>query len=269
MKPPLFFKRESMAVGEGSASDFWGGEGEVDVGGRSGKAIKKASLEERMSPFFLLGEISFVFFCFCFVLSLLPPFFFEGKTTFVKRHQSGEFEKKYFPTIGVEVRPMKFHTSRGLICFNCWDTAGQEKFGCLRDGYYIHGQCAIIFFDVTSCESYKNVPKWYNDIVRVCEKIPIVLVGNKVLTCCSIEKEKEATLAMISFFLLCRRCFSVCVRDGRRFAAECVFPHPFHVLLFASHRGILLPSCLPLPPPLLFFVFVFVLLCRLILWNEQ
>ncbi len=26
-----------------------------------------------------------------------------GKTTFVKRHKSGEFEKKYEPTIGVEV----------------------------------------------------------------------------------------------------------------------------------------------------------------------
>jgi GTP-binding nuclear protein Ran len=103
-----------------------------------------------------------------------------GKTTFVKRHLSGEFEKKYYPTIGVEVRPLKFHTSRGLICFNCWDTAGQEKFGCLRDGYYINGNCAIIMFDVTSRESYKNVPTWHRDIVRVCERIPIVLVGNKV-----------------------------------------------------------------------------------------
>ena len=27
-----------------------------------------------------------------------------GKTTFVKRHITGEFEKKYEPTIGVEVR---------------------------------------------------------------------------------------------------------------------------------------------------------------------
>ena len=27
-----------------------------------------------------------------------------GKTTFVKRHSTGEFEKKYEPTIGVEVR---------------------------------------------------------------------------------------------------------------------------------------------------------------------
>ena len=30
-----------------------------------------------------------------------------------------------------------------LYCrFNVWDTAGQEKFGGLRDGYYIQGQCA-------------------------------------------------------------------------------------------------------------------------------
>merc|ERR1712039_395298 len=28
--------------------------------------------------------------------------------------------------------------------------------------------------------TYKNVPNWHRDIVRVCENIPIVLVGNKV-----------------------------------------------------------------------------------------
>jgi GTP-binding nuclear protein Ran len=95
-------------------------------------------------------------------------FWFEitGKTTFVKRHLTGEFEKKYereyldfnvsfislisFPfqvdiqisrimiltaTIGVEVHPLDFHTNCGKIRFYCWDTAGQEKFGGLRDGY--------------------------------------------------------------------------------------------------------------------------------------
>lgn len=35
-------------------------------------------------------------------------------------------------------------------------------------------------FDVTSRVTYKNVPKWYKDLTRVCENIPIVLVGNKV-----------------------------------------------------------------------------------------
>ncbi|RCV22489.1 hypothetical protein SEVIR_4G236200v4 [Setaria viridis] len=103
-----------------------------------------------------------------------------GKTTFVKRHISGEFEKRYEPTIGVEVRPLDFTTSHGKLRFYCWDTAGQEKFGGLRDGYYINGQCAIIMFDVTSRLTYKNVPTWHRDISRVCENIPVVLCGNKV-----------------------------------------------------------------------------------------
>ena len=103
-----------------------------------------------------------------------------GKTTFVKRHLSGEFEKKYEPTINVEVHPLDFFTSYGKIRFWCWDTAGQEKLGGLRDGYYIHGNCAIIMFDVTSRLTHKNVPIWHRDLTRVCQNIPIVLCGNKV-----------------------------------------------------------------------------------------
>ena len=57
----------------------------------------------------------------------------------MKRHLTGEFEKKYVATLGVEVHPLVFHTNRGALKFNVWDTAGQEKFGGLRDGYYIQG----------------------------------------------------------------------------------------------------------------------------------
>jgi len=103
-----------------------------------------------------------------------------GKTTFVKRHKTGEFEKKYIATMGVEVSPLPFSTNLGIVVFNCWDTAGQEKFGGLRDGYYIGGQAAIIMFDVTARVTYKSVPHWHKDLVRVCENIPIVLCGNKV-----------------------------------------------------------------------------------------
>merc|ERR1712228_449921 len=103
-----------------------------------------------------------------------------GKTTLVKRHLTGEFEKIYIPTLGVEVHPLKFTTNCGPLSFNVWDTAGQEKFGGLRDGYYIQGQCAIIMFDVTSRITYKNVPNWHRDLTRVCENIPIVLTGNTV-----------------------------------------------------------------------------------------
>ena len=103
-----------------------------------------------------------------------------GKTTFVKRHVTGEFERKYVATLGVKVHPLLFHTNFGPLWFDVWDTAGQEKFGGLRDGYYVGGKCAIIMFDVTARVTYKNVPQWHRDLVRVCEKIPMVLCGNKV-----------------------------------------------------------------------------------------
>mmetsp|Transcript_68235 Transcript_68235/g.163742 ORF Transcript_68235/g.163742 Transcript_68235/m.163742 type:complete len:262 (+) Transcript_68235:90-875(+) len=103
-----------------------------------------------------------------------------GKTTLVKRHLTGEFEKKYVPTLGVEVHSLRFATNCGPITFNVWDTAGQEKFGGLRDGYYVHAACAIMMFDVTSRVTYQSVPKWHNDLVRTCPNIPMVLIGNKV-----------------------------------------------------------------------------------------
>lgn len=65
------------------------------------------------------------------------------------------------------MHPLDFTTNLGKIRFYCWDTAGQEKFGGLRDGYYIHGQCAIIIFDVTSRITYKSVPTWHRDLCRL------------------------------------------------------------------------------------------------------
>ena len=86
-----------------------------------------------------------------------------GKTTFVKRHLTGEFEKAYNATVGCEVHPMNFFTTKGEVRLMVWDTAGQEKLGCLRDGYYIGAHGAILMFDVCARITYQNVPKWHKD----------------------------------------------------------------------------------------------------------
>lgn len=117
-----------------------------------------------------------------------------GKTTLVKRHLTGEFTTKYVPTLGVEVSTLRFDTNCGPIAFNVWDTAGQEKFGGLRDGYYVHSDGAIVMFDVTSRVTYANVPKWFLDLKRACGNIPCVLVGNKV-----DSKEREMKAQQISY----------------------------------------------------------------------
>lgn len=103
-----------------------------------------------------------------------------GKTTYVKRHKTGEFEKKYIATQGVEVTQLTFFTNYGPIRLNIWDTAGQEKLGALREGYYIGADAAFIMFDMCSRITYKDIPKWYKDLVRICDNIPVCLIGNKV-----------------------------------------------------------------------------------------
>lgn len=117
-----------------------------------------------------------------------------GKTTFVTRHQTGEFEKRYIATQGVNVSSMVLHTTKGPIRFNIWDTAGQEKLGGLREGYYIGADAAIMMFDVTSRITYKNIPKWHKDLTRICENVPIVLVGNKV-----DSKDRKVKARQITF----------------------------------------------------------------------
>lgn len=76
-----------------------------------------------------------------------------GKTVLIKHHLTGEFEKKYIATMGVEIKPLSFSTSSGNIIFDMWDCAGQEKFTSLNDRYYVGAQAAIIMFDVTSVAS--------------------------------------------------------------------------------------------------------------------
>jgi GTP-binding nuclear protein Ran len=103
-----------------------------------------------------------------------------GKTTLVTKHLTGEFVQVYEPTLGVEVHPIVFNTTKGPIRFNIWDTAGQEKFSGLQDGYYVQADCAIVMFDLTGVLSYRDSKMWYDSVRNKCGNIPIIIVGSKV-----------------------------------------------------------------------------------------
>nr|QBK92446.1 MAG: Ras family GTPase [Pithovirus LCPAC401] len=102
-----------------------------------------------------------------------------GKTTFITRHMTGKFEKRYIPTQGKELRSILFSTNKGKIGFDILDIAGQEKFGLSTD-YFVGAECAVVMFDVTSLVSYKNAKVWVDLLRKSVPEIPIVLCGNKV-----------------------------------------------------------------------------------------
>lgn len=102
-----------------------------------------------------------------------------GKSSFVKRHKTGEFLEKYTATSKFEIHRLSFFTNLGKLVFDCWDISIHEKFRGLRDSCYINANAGIILFDVSSRDSFNNVLMWHHDLRRVCQNIPIVLCGNK------------------------------------------------------------------------------------------
>lgn len=55
-----------------------------------------------------------------------------GKTKLVKRLKNQNLNK-YIPTIGVDVSSVKYNNKEFIV----WITAGNEKYGGLRYGYWI------------------------------------------------------------------------------------------------------------------------------------
>lgn len=122
-----------------------------------------------------------------------------GKSSFITKIITGEFETKT-PTMGVEVYPVKFNNKQ----FNVWDCAGDNRFGGLRDGYYLNSEFCIIMFDNTQF-SQDNVKHWYNKFKRICPDGRVVVLNNRG----SIKSEKLSNFLRKNQI----RCFDVNIKD--------------------------------------------------------
>ncbi len=98
-----------------------------------------------------------------------------GKSTLLHRYKYNQFEKVYKPTVGAEVHPIQFQTNYGSIQVNIWDTAGQEKYSGLRDGYIINTHYIVIFYSVDSKLSARNISFWERD----AGLLPTTIIGTK------------------------------------------------------------------------------------------
>ena len=85
----------------------------------------------------------------------------SGKTTYLKRLRTGDFDPRYIPTQGCSVLPISFETTEGKVTFNCWDIAGQEHLKGLGSGYYLKAD-AIIFFGDCTVETGTNLQATLN-----------------------------------------------------------------------------------------------------------
>lgn len=94
-----------------------------------------------------------------------------GKTSLVKKLQTGKIPDKYLATIGAET--YNFRNSR------IWDTAGNTEYAGLEDGYYIQADYFIVMFDHRDY-SRMRLSKYIKDITRInTKKNNIIICQNK------------------------------------------------------------------------------------------
>jgi len=104
-----------------------------------------------------------------------------GKTSILSQFINDIFQINTESTSGATF------SSKTVLCSNnnkikleIWDTAGQERFRALTKMFYKDAGAAIIVYDITKKESFKEIQNyWVKQIKEFNDKIILVIVANK------------------------------------------------------------------------------------------
>jgi small GTP-binding protein len=102
-----------------------------------------------------------------------------GKSSLLHRYVAGQFNRSYSVTIGADFASREVNLGAETIRLVIWDLAGQRRFHVVRDGFYCGAKIVIIVFDITSQESWADLPLWEKEVTQRVPKAQIVVVGNK------------------------------------------------------------------------------------------
>ncbi len=107
-----------------------------------------------------------------------------GKTTLIHKFTQSHFDKNYIKTIGAQLSIFNDEINGDKIKLQFWDIAGQDDFHFLRRSFFKNSKTAIIVYSLEENklgeESFNHIPFWYNEIIKYCGNIPIVVFANKV-----------------------------------------------------------------------------------------
>ncbi len=104
----------------------------------------------------------------------------SGKSLLNSKYTFG-FTRSSKYCIGVDISVKDFTLPNGEnITDTCWTFAPQERFQYYWSYFFRGALGAIILFDITNLESFKEVKLWVLSVRKYINSIPIILMGNKV-----------------------------------------------------------------------------------------
>ncbi|XP_063324248.1 titin-like [Pelmatolapia mariae] len=103
-----------------------------------------------------------------------------GKTSFMKRAQSGKFSLDIPASIGLDSLMWPVVVDGKPMILQLWDTAGQERFHSITKQVFHRAQAFLLMYDITSTNSFSAVSYWANCIQEsAAENVTVLLLGNK------------------------------------------------------------------------------------------
>ena len=104
-----------------------------------------------------------------------------GKTSIVSRYLN-RFRSDEKSTIGASYSNRAEKIDKYEICFDIWDTAGQEKFRSVNTIFYRDANICILVYDITRKESFESLKTYWHKTVKElgAEDILFGVAGNKI-----------------------------------------------------------------------------------------
>jgi len=130
-----------------------------------------------------------------------------GKTALVNRYAGGDFETKYNPTVGIDLKITKVQMGSIQLRVQIWDTSGDDKYFSITKGYYAQADGIVLCYRRDKQSSFDHLPMWIAQIERgvrpgqEVEKILVALAddgGNPVVA--QKSGEEIAAANGMSFF---------------------------------------------------------------------
>lgn len=108
-----------------------------------------------------------------------------GKTAIRVRYLGRGFSGDYLVTMGADFALKEMQLSIEdkdyRFRFSIWDLAGQQHFASVRSLYYNGSHAAILVYDITNYDSFKNIERWVVELGKNNQNqdIVLILLGNK------------------------------------------------------------------------------------------
>ena len=102
-----------------------------------------------------------------------------GKTSIFESFIKGTFKENQSASIGVDFETKIFKYKNTNYTIHLYDTAGQERFRAITEGFYHFGKGYFIVFDLTNENSLNSIQYWIDSIKEHSQVSKYIILGNK------------------------------------------------------------------------------------------